>query len=79
MEDLQILNVIICKLNYVLELNVLFQWEQERWKFEKDCRVKFYSLASGKALRAKKDMSVDGLGIQMDPESTLFFFLCFEY
>ncbi|XP_071154983.1 lipoxygenase homology domain-containing protein 1-like isoform X1 [Mytilus edulis] len=44
-------------------------WEQERWKFEKDCRVKFYSLASGKALRAKKDMSVDGLGIQMDPES----------
>ena len=50
--------------------NFCLKWEHEKWKFEKDCQVKFYSLASGKALRGKANGSVDALGGDMDMSGT---------
>ncbi|XP_048764444.2 lipoxygenase homology domain-containing protein 1-like isoform X2 [Ostrea edulis] len=41
-------------------------WEYEKWKFEKDCQVKLYSLASGKAVRIKQNGAIDALGNDMD-------------
>ena len=47
-------------------LYVLFQWEWEKWKFEKDCQVMFFSLVTGKALKLHKDLTIDGLGEEKD-------------
>ena len=44
----------------------LFQWEWEKWKYEKDCKVMFYSVVTGKPLRLNKDLTVDGLGEEKD-------------
>ncbi|XP_061166198.1 lipoxygenase homology domain-containing protein 1-like [Saccostrea echinata] len=41
-------------------------WEYEKWKFEKDCQVKLYSLASGKAIRIKQNGAIDALGNDLD-------------
>ncbi|KAK3092113.1 hypothetical protein FSP39_025311 [Pinctada imbricata] len=41
-------------------------WEHERWKFDKDCQVKLFSLASGKAVRGKANGSLDAQGRDMD-------------
>ena len=44
----------------------MFQWEWEKWKYEKDCKVMFYSVITGKPLRLNKDLTVDGLGEEKD-------------
>ena len=44
----------------------MFQWEWEKWKFEKDCQVMFFSLVTGKALKLHKDLTIDGLGEEKD-------------
>jgi len=44
----------------------LFQWEYEKWKYEKDGQVVLYSVMTGKALKLNKDMSVDSVGEEKD-------------
>jgi len=50
-------------LNFVL---FLFQWEYEKWKYEKDGQVVLYSVMTGKALKLNKDLSVDSVGEEKD-------------
>lgn len=47
-------------------VNVYFQWEFEKWKFENRNQVMLFSHATGKALRIKPDGTVDGLGEPKD-------------
>ncbi|CAL1540914.1 unnamed protein product [Lymnaea stagnalis] len=46
-------------------------WEYEKWKFESKNHVMLFSMLTGKALRIKTDGSVDGLGEDSFPGSTL--------
>ncbi|XP_069127319.1 uncharacterized protein [Argopecten irradians] len=43
-------------------------WEYEMWKFQKEGKVKFYSLATQKALRVKPNLTVDSLGDDRDED-----------
>ena len=45
---------------------ITLQWEWEKWKYEKDCQVMFYSVVTGKPLRLNRDLTVDGLGEEKD-------------
>ncbi|KAI8774235.1 lipoxygenasey domain-containing protein 1 [Biomphalaria glabrata] len=46
-------------------------WEYEKWKFESKTQIKLMSMLTGKALRIKPDGTVDGLGEDSFPGSTL--------
>ncbi|KAH3831729.1 hypothetical protein DPMN_104999, partial [Dreissena polymorpha] len=41
-------------------------WEFEKWKYEQDGQVIFFSMMTGKAMRLNRDLSVDGIGEERD-------------
>ncbi|XP_021373395.1 lipoxygenase homology domain-containing protein 1-like isoform X2 [Mizuhopecten yessoensis] len=44
-------------------------WEYEMWKFQKDGKVKFYSLVTHKAVRTKSNLTVDALADDFDNDA----------
>ncbi|XP_060083246.1 lipoxygenase homology domain-containing protein 1-like [Ylistrum balloti] len=44
-------------------------WEYEMWKFQKDSKVKFYSLVTHKAVRIRPNLTVDALADDQDNDA----------